>query len=132
MSTRGRISWHRQSAEKSGATIKFKQTTMNRAFTCVEPPARRRVVNGKLPPTVRARAKFRLAVMLLASSFADGLAQIVPLPTSYQVNVNAAGQNIAGDAANEPSMCIDPTNLNRMAVGWRQFDTTNSSLPSLS
>src|SRR6478735_7529859 len=24
-------------------------------------------------------------------------------------------------------MCIDPTNPNRMAVGWRQFDTTNSN-----
>ncbi len=47
--------------------------------------------------------------------------------TSYQVNVNAAGQNIPGDAANEPSFCIDPTNPNRMAVGWRQFDTTNSN-----
>jgi len=46
---------------------------------------------------------------------------------SYQVNVNAAGQNIAGDAANEPSLCIDPTNPNRIAIGWRQFDTTNSS-----
>src|SRR6266700_6984975 len=50
-----------------------------------------------------------------------------PFGKSYQVNVNAAGQNIGGDAANEPSMCIDPTNPNRMAVGWRQFDTTNSS-----
>jgi hypothetical protein len=47
--------------------------------------------------------------------------------TSYQVNVNATGQNIAGDAANEPSMCIDPTNPNRMAVGWRQFDTATSN-----
>jgi hypothetical protein len=46
---------------------------------------------------------------------------------SYQVNVDAAGQNIAGDAANEPSLCIDPTNPNRMAIGWRQFDSTNSS-----
>jgi hypothetical protein len=46
---------------------------------------------------------------------------------SYQVNVAAAGQNIAGDAANEPSICVDPTNPNRMAVGWRQFDTTNSN-----
>ena len=45
---------------------------------------------------------------------------------SYQVNVNASGQNIPGDAANEPSLCIDPTNPNRIAVGWRQFDTTNS------
>jgi len=49
-----------------------------------------------------------------------------PYGTSYQVNVNREGQNIPGDAANEPSMCIDPTNPNRMAVGWRQFDTTNS------
>jgi len=46
---------------------------------------------------------------------------------SYQVNVNVAGQNIGGDAANEPSMCIDPINPNRMSIGWRQFDTTNSS-----
>src|SRR5262249_2071331 len=46
---------------------------------------------------------------------------------SYQVNVNASGQNIPGDAANEPSICIDPLNPDRMAIGWRQFDTTNSS-----
>ena len=46
--------------------------------------------------------------------------------TSYQVNVDSLGQNIAGDAANEPSMCIDPNNPNRIAIGWRQFDTTNS------
>ena len=47
--------------------------------------------------------------------------------TSYQVNVNATGQNIPGDAANEPSMCVDPLKPSRMAIGWRQFDTTNSS-----
>jgi len=50
-----------------------------------------------------------------------------PYGTSYQVNVNGAGQNIPGDAANEPSMCIDPTNRNLMAVGWRQFDSIGSS-----
>jgi hypothetical protein len=46
---------------------------------------------------------------------------------SRQVNVNASGQNIPGDAANEPSICIDPTNPYRIAIGWRQFDTTNSN-----
>ena len=46
---------------------------------------------------------------------------------SRQVNVNALGQNIAGDAANESSICVDPTNPFRIAIGWRQFDTTNSS-----
>jgi Immunoglobulin I-set domain len=50
-----------------------------------------------------------------------------PFGTSFQVNVSAAGQNIAGDAANEPSICIDPNNLNRIAIGWRQFDNTNSN-----
>src|SRR5262245_15887600 len=43
--------------------------------------------------------------------------------TSYQVNVDANGNNIVGDAANEPSICVDRNNLNRMSVGWRQFDS---------
>ncbi|NOT02096.1 MAG: hypothetical protein HOP29_15900 [Phycisphaerales bacterium] len=42
---------------------------------------------------------------------------------SVQVNVNAAGLNIVGDAANEPSIAIDPTNPDRVVIGWRQFDT---------
>jgi hypothetical protein len=46
---------------------------------------------------------------------------------SYQVNVDANGNNIVGDAANEPSICVDPTNRNRMAIGWRQFDTVASN-----
>jgi len=46
---------------------------------------------------------------------------------SVQVNVNAAGMNIIGDAANEPSLAIDPTNPLRMAIGWRQFDTIASN-----
>jgi hypothetical protein len=47
--------------------------------------------------------------------------------TSYQVNVDANGNNIVGDAANEPSICLDPTNPNRMAIGWRQFDNVASN-----
>ena len=47
--------------------------------------------------------------------------------TSYQVNVDAGGHNILGDAANEPSICVDPTNANRMAIGWRQFDSISSN-----
>jgi hypothetical protein len=44
-----------------------------------------------------------------------------------QVNVDANGQNIVGDAANEPSIAIDPTNLDRIAIGWRQFNTVSSN-----
>ncbi len=47
--------------------------------------------------------------------------------TSVQVNVNGAGANIPGDAANEPSIAVDPTNHNRIAIGWRQFDTIASN-----
>lgn len=47
--------------------------------------------------------------------------------TSYQVNVSASGLNITGDAANEPSICVDPTNGNKMAIGWRQFDSVTSN-----
>src|ERR1700757_5082764 len=47
--------------------------------------------------------------------------------TSYQVNVDAAGQNIIGDAANECSISVDPTNFNKMAIGWRQFNDVNSN-----
>lgn len=44
-----------------------------------------------------------------------------------QVNVDDSSRNILGDAANEPSIAIDPANPNRMAIGWRQFNTVNSS-----
>ena len=46
---------------------------------------------------------------------------------SVQVNVDAAGLNIPGDAANEPSIAVDPTAPNRLVVGWRQFDTVYSN-----
>jgi hypothetical protein len=47
--------------------------------------------------------------------------------TSYQVNVDANGNNIVGDAANECSVSVDPTNLNKMAIGWRQFNNVTSN-----
>lgn len=47
--------------------------------------------------------------------------------TTYQVNVAPDGLNITGDAANEPSIAVDPTNRNKMVVGWRQFDSVASN-----
>ena len=46
--------------------------------------------------------------------------------TSYQANVDASGNNILGDAANEPSISVDPTDGNKMVIGWRQFDSIQS------
>jgi hypothetical protein len=46
---------------------------------------------------------------------------------SVQVNVNQEGFNIIGDAANEPSITMDPTNPTHLEVGWRQFDSVSSN-----
>jgi hypothetical protein len=46
---------------------------------------------------------------------------------SVQVNVDANHHNILGDAANEPSISVDPTNLNKMVIAWRQFDSIQSN-----
>src|SRR5262249_28397619 len=47
--------------------------------------------------------------------------------TSFQVNVDANGNNILGDAANECVISVDPTNLSKMTIGWRQFDSVASN-----
>ena len=47
--------------------------------------------------------------------------------TMVKVNVDGNGENILGDAANEPSIAIDPVNPDRMVIGWRQFDNVNSN-----
>lgn len=47
--------------------------------------------------------------------------------SSVQVNLDEFGQDIVGDAGNEPSIAVDPTNPDRMAIGWRQFDSTTSN-----
>lgn len=61
--------------------------------------------------------------ILTSPAYAEGRGRY----TSVQVNVNASGQNILNDAANEPSLAIDPTNRQRMVIGWRQFDSKQSS-----
>jgi len=47
--------------------------------------------------------------------------------STVQVNVDENGQNIVGDAANEPSIAVDPNDSNRMAIGWRQFNTITNN-----
>ncbi len=44
-----------------------------------------------------------------------------------QVNIDESGMNIVGDAANEPSIAVDPTNPDRIVMGWRQFDTVDNN-----
>ena len=67
------------------------------------------------------------APLVLRRDFAPP--RVVPFGrfTSYQVNVNSNGQNIIGDAANEPSIAVQPSNSNVMTVGWRQFNNVTSN-----
>ncbi|HEX5003236.1 MAG TPA: T9SS type A sorting domain-containing protein [Bacteroidia bacterium] len=44
-----------------------------------------------------------------------------------QVNIDGAGQNIIGDAANEPNIAINALNTNQIVIGWRQFDNVTSN-----
>jgi hypothetical protein len=46
---------------------------------------------------------------------------------SIQVNVDALGRNIVGDAANEPSLAVSPARPGGVVVGWRQFDHVSSN-----
>jgi len=46
---------------------------------------------------------------------------------SIQVNVDALGNNIIGDAANEPSIAVNPLDSSQIAIGWRQFTTVTSN-----
>ena len=47
--------------------------------------------------------------------------------SSIQVNIGVDGLNIPADAANEPSIAVDPLDPNRIAIGWRQFDSVRSN-----
>ena len=51
--------------------------------------------------------------------------------TSVQVNIDEMGNNLIGDAANEPTIAIDPTDPNKMAIGWRQSSSpSREAIPS--
>jgi len=63
----------------------------------------------------------RMPVQLSRPASLDG-----PFAT-VQVNVSPSGMNILDDAANEPSLAVDPTAPNRMAIAWRQFDNVSSN-----
>src|SRR6187549_287632 len=84
-----------------------------------DPPVRYRETPGDRPAETPARANS------LARS--PG-ARIASGPyVSHQVNVDERGQNIVGDAANEPSIVVNPTDPNNIVVVWRQFDSVLSN-----
>lgn len=84
-----------------------------------DPPVRYQETRGDRPAATPARAN------ILARS--PGARIAVGPYISYQVNVDELGQNIVGDAANEPSIAANPTDPNNLVVVWRQFDNVLSN-----
>ena len=82
------------------------------------PPEGHREEPADPPPDAKERA---------ATFFAPAATVVRGGHVSVQVNTAGAGLNIAGDAANEPSMAIDPTNPLNIVVGWRQFNSVASN-----
>lgn len=70
-----------------------------------------------------------IRLLCLSMTFVLAWAQVGKAQSAFyvQINTDPLGHDILGDAANEPSICVDPNNPNIMAVGWRQFDTINSN-----
>jgi hypothetical protein len=65
---------------------------------------------------------------ILGSPLEAGATQVSFGPyTSIQINVDAAGQNIVGDAAHEPTIAFNPKNPSNMVVGFKQFFTALSN-----
>jgi len=66
---------------------------------------------------VHAVALCALAVFCMPPGYAQ---------RGVQVNVGPNGQNVVGDAANEPTIAISPADPHLIVVGWRQFNTVTS------
>src|SRR4051794_12652930 len=66
-------------------------------------------------------------LLMLPTAVSPGMVFVYDAFTNVQVNVTASNMNIVGDAANEPSISVDPTNPNKMTIGWRQFNSVSSN-----
>ena len=101
-------------------------------FTCLLSPFLIPIVSGqtaphKLLPTEPLERYDNPPALSRPIEVSPGMVSSYGPFTSYQVNVDSNGHNIIGDAANEPSICVDPTNLDKMSIGWRQFNSVSSN-----
>ena len=67
------------------------------------------------------------AVLAVLVGIAASSSGQVPVEGPVQVNV-VAGANVIGDAANEPTLAVDPRAPDRMVAAWRQFDDADALL----
>ncbi|NJA06353.1 exo-alpha-sialidase [Methylococcaceae bacterium WWC4] len=80
------------------------------------------MTGGRLDPITAACLLLLGAQAPLANANAVTYQQFV----SVQMNVDAGGHNVTGDAAHEPTIAQDPNNPKRLVAGWKQFTTVAS------
>ena len=110
-------------------------TALANLFTLVASILSLSTASGQTPPRIGGRMtepleKYEMPPAALGTYRLDTSPRMIKpfgVFTSYQVNVDANGNNIVGDAANEPSIAVDPTDGNKITIGWRQFDTYTSN-----
>jgi len=103
------------------------------AFTCLFAFLLVPLVSGQLAPTRRVPREEPLetygnppaAARPMATS--PGMISQFASFTSIQVNVDASGQNIVGDAANECSISVNPVDPSKKTIAWRQFNNVISN-----
>ncbi len=105
----------------------------NTVFTCLLSLLLVPLASGQLAPTTRAPRNVPLetydnppAPFRIMQTSPRMISQFGSF-TSFQVNVDANHQNIIGDAANECSISVDPTNGSKKTIAWRQFYDVSSN-----
>ncbi len=68
----------------------------------------------------------RRVVVTVAVLGLGGIGLHASAQQGVQINTDALGLNIPGDAANEPTLAVSPQNPLNMVVGWRQFPSVES------
>ncbi len=94
----------------------FSQTNEQKKGKAPDPTAHHEIKDDDYVPILRKNQEKSPAYKYSMSSI-----------STVQVNVDESGLNIVGDAANEPSIAVDRNDPNRMAIGWRQFNTITSN-----
>ncbi|MBL1217615.1 MAG: exo-alpha-sialidase [Planctomycetes bacterium] len=68
------------------------------------------------------------AAAAVAAMSLSGHVLAQPVDNGVQINTDNAGNNIVGDAANEPSFAVSTIDPDVLVVGWRQFPTISSDV----
>ena len=84
-----------------------------------------------MPPAIRHHGNL-FVLGIIATLFGTQLAVGAPSQFAYssyvsvQMNVDAFGRNIVGDAAHESTIAFDPNNPDKLVAGWKQFNSVLS------